>query len=140
VRNSHPTLYLTLELPWPLTRGDLDHWKSQPLWGTNDPPVLGFEPVVLAGETTVRGAVTEWRPTSETREWLRRGLFPALKGRAERVLVRLTMKGNFIRMERTFLDGEPFGPRTSVNFEPTSGDNRPAGDFELWFWLVPKAR
>lgn len=71
-----------------------------------------------------------------TWKWLLHVLDQALEGRADRILIRLTLKGAFIRDEaRRFLDGEPFGPKSTVNDNETSVDDQPGGDFEIWFGL-----
>jgi hypothetical protein len=93
---------------------------------------------VLADEVRVEGNEIIWAPQEPTRDWLTNELFPKIKGRGARVLMRLTLKGDFVYTKsspRLFLDGDPFGPRSSVNFQPRSGDGTPGGDFELWFWL-----
>ncbi|HEY4281153.1 MAG TPA: DUF6519 domain-containing protein [Conexibacter sp.] len=129
--NSHPACFVSVELPWPASPQDVDFWGV-------DSPLIGFETIVLAAELRVEGNVIVWAPSEPTRRWLlTRMLQVNLKGRARRVLAHLTLKGAFIRgKERHFLDGEPFGPRSSVNFNETSGDDAAGGDFELWFWLV----
>jgi hypothetical protein len=128
--NSHPSCFVTIELPWPATPPDMQ------FWGGGHVPI-GFETIVLAAEVTAKGKEIFWMPASFTRQWLLGLLDNQLKGRADRVLAHLTLKGAFIRdEERLFLDGEPFGPRPTVNDNPASGDDRPGGDFEIWFWLV----
>ncbi len=128
--NSHPSCFVTLELPWPSTPPDME------FWGGGHVPI-GFETIVLAAEVTVKGREIFWTPAPFARQWLLELLDNQLKGRADRILTHLTLKGAFIRDEKgLFLDGEPFGPRQTVNDNPTSGDDRPGGDFEIWFWLV----
>ena len=128
--NAHPNLYVTVELPWPHTPADRSFWGSTAL-------PLGFQPIVLSANVVVAGTEIRWIPTQLTRAWLDQLIVTQLKGAADRLLARLTLKGAFIRDEkRDYLDGEPFGPRTSVNDNPESGDGNPGGDFELWFWLI----
>jgi hypothetical protein len=58
------------------------------------------------------------------------------------ILARLTLKGNFIWSQcdpEAYLDGDTFGvaqggQSTGLSFP--SGDGRPGGDFEMWFWLT----
>jgi hypothetical protein len=64
--------------------------------------------------------------------------------RGERVLARLTLKGNFIwsaKDPNLFIDGEVFGNqipgRAITDIKFPSGDGRRGGDLEMWFWLVP---
>jgi hypothetical protein len=128
--NSHPSCFVTIELPWPVTPPDAEFWQGGEL-------PIGFETIALAAEVTAKGKQILWTPAPSTRLWLLQLLDVQLEGRAERVLARLTLKGAFIRdEERLFLDGEPFGPKNTVNDNATSGDGRPGGDFEIWFWLV----
>jgi hypothetical protein len=128
--NSHPMCYVTIELPWPVTDADIK------FWGHGHLPT-GFETIVLAAEVTAKGKQILWRPDPFTRQWLLNLLDQQLEGRAERILTRLTLKGAFIRdKKRLFLDGEPFGPKSTVNDNEESGDDQPGGDFEIWFWLV----
>ena len=134
VRNSNPMCYVTLELPWPSAPDDREYWDND---------LIGFQPLVLSSELALRSSGRElvWAPTENTRNWLVGQLFEEAVpgGKASlRFLAHLTVKGNFIQdKERQFLDGEPFGPRGVVHTEKTSGDGRPAGDFEIWFWLRP---
>jgi hypothetical protein len=128
--NSHPMCYVTIELPWPVTESDVAFWRRGHL-------PTGFQTLVLAAEVTAKAKQILWRPDPFTRQWLLEFLFQQLEGHAERVLARLTLKGAFIRdKKRLFLDGEPFGPKSTVNDNEESGDDQPGGDFEIWFWLV----
>jgi hypothetical protein len=70
----------------------------------------------------------------------------------QHVLLRLTLKGNFIWAEEdpvVYLDGEAFGVAdptgagaphgqlaTRLDLSNGSGDGRRGGDFEMWFWLA----
>jgi Family of unknown function (DUF6519) len=135
IPNANPMCFVTLELPWPSSPEDEKYW---------DESLVGFQPLVLAAEVALDKSdpkILRWKPTRNTRDWLLKDLFVKAKpGKDEtiRVLAHLTLKGNFIMdTEREFLDGEPFGPRSTVNSAPTSGDGRRAGDFEIWFWLRP---
>ncbi len=132
--NSHPACFVSIELPWPTVPQDIGFWNP----GVDSPLPIGFETIVLSADLRVEGNVIIWAPSPTTRQWLlTRMLAVNLKGRARRVLAHLTLKGAFIRdKEHHFLDGEPFGPKSSVNDNGTSGDDAPGGDFELWFWLV----
>jgi hypothetical protein len=131
VPNSNPMCFVTLELPWPSAPND-KYW---------DDDLVGFQPLVLSSQLALRSSGRElvWTPTGNLRDWLVARLFKlATPGgkTSSRVLAHLTLKGNFIHdRERHYLDGEPFGPKGVVNTERTSGDDRSAGDFEIWFWL-----
>src|SRR5262245_15104265 len=74
------------------------------------------------------------------------GLFQKLIGGqiADRVLARLTLKGNYIWSSKSdetpvYLDGDVFGVNRSnrIDLHLPSGDKRRGGDFEMWFWLTP---
>jgi hypothetical protein len=65
-------------------------------------------------------------------------------GRGNRVLARLTLKGNFIWDQQNpdlYLDGEVFGTQAAgsnnTDIRLPSGDGRRGGNFDMWFWLVP---
>jgi hypothetical protein len=130
INNAHPSCYVTVELPWPRSPAD------RSFWGDANLPI-GFAPIVLAANVVVNGNQITWIPADVTRLWLQQVLDVQLKGAADRLLTHLTLKGAFVRDDKgDFLDGEPFGPKSSVNDNPASGDGEPGGDFELWFWLV----
>jgi hypothetical protein len=129
IANAHPSMYVTIELPWPRSPAD------RSFWGDPNLPI-GFAPIVLAADVQANGGEIVWIPAEVTLAWLRQLFEVQLKGAADRLLTRLTLKGDFIRdKEGLFLDGEPFGPKSSVNDQPVSGDGNPGGDLELWFWL-----
>jgi hypothetical protein len=133
--NSIPTCFVSIELPWPTTPADRE------FWGTGNTP-FGFETIILAANVRTEGNQILWTPMPETRQFLLTLIQNRLKGRADRVLAHLTLKGYFIcdkldaGADAQFLDGEPFGPHQTVGFNSASGDGRPGGDFEIWFWLV----
>jgi hypothetical protein len=126
-----PTCYVTLEIPI----------------STLSSAFIGFQPLVLLGNTLVDGKSITWTPNEAVYNWLLQ-LFQQMRKleRGSRVLARLTLKGNFIWQKDApdmFLDGELFGSRanTGVNV-PTdvrfpSGDRRRGGPLEMWFYLVP---
>jgi hypothetical protein len=131
-----PTCYVTLDMPFPFN--DVD----RQLWG---PPVIGFQPLILAGRPTSDNEVIFWNPTRETAEWLRNRLTQMMNqlNRGSRVLAHLTLKGNFIWADDNpdlFLDGDVFGferDEGNTDLRLPSGDSRRGGDFEMWFWVVP---
>lgn len=88
--------------------------------------------------------IIRWRPAMETSTWLRDRLFWELERLSvDRLLVRLTLKGNFIwwgdkQRPLAYLDGDIFGvpgEHTPIELQFPSGDGRQGGDFEMWFWL-----
>jgi hypothetical protein len=133
--NSSPTCFVSIDLPWPASPQD------RAFWGSPHFP-FGFEQIILAAEVRADGNQIVWTPANETRQFLLTLIQNRLKGMADRVLAHLMLKGDFIcdklgaGPDASYLDGEPFGPRPSVGFQPQSGDRRPGGDFEMWFWLV----
>ena len=109
--------------------------------------VVGFRPLILASDVRIANQqknIIRWRPATETGTWLRDRLFWEL-GRlsVDRLLVRLTLKGNFIwrgaeQRPLAYLDGDIFGvpgEHTPIELQFPSGDGRQGGDFEMWFWL-----
>ena len=59
------------------------------------------------------------------------------------ILVRLTLKGNFIWARadpKLYLDGKPSGFRlpggNTTDIHSPSGGGHPGSDFEMWFWLT----
>ncbi len=133
-----PVCLLTLDLPYPFSAADRDLWGS---------PVIGFQPIVLRGAVDVSGQDILWRPAdASVRAFLLDTLFARMASlqRGNRVLARLTLKGNFIWSApdgRLRLDGDTFGVPsrgTLTDLELPSGDNRRGGDFEMWFWLEPE--
>ena len=133
-----PTCFLTIEMPYPLNDSDRHFW--------GDPPVVGFQPLVLAADVEASDASIFWQPNERTIAWLAALLQMMLKTqRGERLLVRLTLQGNFIwssKDKEVFLDGDSFGTPDNGQTELLrdangllSGDGRRGGDFRMWFWL-----
>jgi hypothetical protein len=131
-----PTVYLTLDLPWPIG-------ADTNLWDTNS--IFGFQPIVLAARVAVNDRQILWNPIREAQAWLQGPLFTVLRRNqiVDRILCRLMIKGNFIfapNNPNLNLDGEAFGrPRGNdgIDLQLPSGDNRRGGDLEMWFWLTP---
>jgi len=130
-----PTCLVTLDVPFPLN--DIDRG----LWGDF---VVGFQPLVLAATVTIDGEGILWAPIGATQAWLTR-LFTRMSSLrlGDRVLARLTMKGNYLWAQRDpalYLDGEVFGflqdGGAHTEMRLPSGNGRRGGDFEMWFWLV----
>lgn len=137
-----PTVYVTLDLPYPFNRADMD------LWGSG---IVAFQPVILASDVNSDDDAIFWGPNADTKTWLTGRLFQMMQElkRGRRILAHLTLKGNFIWENKDkngrYLDGEVFGvedfePATGASFTEArlpSGDKRQGGDLEMWFWLVP---
>jgi len=145
LKRGEPTCFVTVEVPLPLTQDQIRFW--------GDTGLVGYTPIVLAANVVVNGNQISWTPSPEAISGLTKA-FNAMnqfQGRlGERILARLTLKGNFIwatssgRENKLYLDGE------AVRFDPTdesgtgkefgvrlpSGDGRRGGDFEMWFWLT----
>ncbi|MFC7737919.1 DUF6519 domain-containing protein [Roseomonas sp. GCM10028921] len=130
VRN-RPTCFVTVEMP---------------VTPPQQAVVVAFQPLVLAADTDANRETLLWFPREATMAWLR-GRLAEMSDllRVDRVLARLTLKGNFIWSARAgefFLDGEAFGIRRGADATlPTelrlpSGDGRRGGDFEMWFYLT----
>jgi hypothetical protein len=102
-------------------------------------------PLVLAGQTDAREDRMEWSPAGGLVNWLEEQVARAARIDLDRLLVRLTVQGNFVwdaRDADRFLDGDSFGrrPRDQPSAPtllrlPGSGDGVRGGDFRLWFWL-----
>jgi hypothetical protein len=83
-----------------------------------------------------------WRPTADGTNLL--GQITSATPPGDRgILMRLTLKGNFIWANgnpNLFLDGDDFGSvqsgATNIFLRFPSGDKRRGGDFEMWFWLL----
>ena len=130
-----PTCFVALELPFPVTTADRDFWKPEGL------PLMGFQPLILLADVSCDNNAIFWTPRNF--DWMSK-LFDMMKEfkLGDRVLARLTLKGNFIwsaKDSTLFLDGEAFGAppgKTPTNLLLASGDGQRGGDFEMWFWLV----
>jgi hypothetical protein len=123
-----PVCFVTLELPVPFNNPDF-------------PSPRGFQPLILAADLDSDQNVIIWRPTEAAADWLREVVVNVEEN--QRVLARLTLKGNFIWAQDDpdlFLDGDVFGHRQegtgNTDLRLPSGDGRRGGDFEMWFWLI----
>ncbi len=140
LERGEPTCFVTVEVPVALTRDQFELWGGDRL--------AGYTPVVLAADVDVRGNQIVWQPS----EFALRGLENVINRMrqfnvGDRILARLTLKGNFIwavgaeRGEQPlYLDGETFRLLPGENefgIQLPSGDGRRGGDFQTWFWLVP---
>ena len=161
-----PTCFVTVEVPYPLTQAERNMWDLTAM--------AGYHSIILHGQVTAvpiadtapppgpplptglraRGLIT-WQTSGPTIAFLN-GVIRFLRAapqtaRPDRVLLRLTLKGNFIwsvaakkRFEQGtpggYLDGDSFrAPLDKINESAVllpSGDSRRGGDFEMWFWLA----
>ncbi len=131
-----PTCFVTAEIPYPLTSTEIADWSST----AGTPVAIGYHPLVLRAQTLADGSVITWIPVQTLIPWLRLLLEQLVtqKSGHDRVLARLTLKGNFITQEGkpdVFLDGDSFRDSEEPGIQFPSGDNRRGGDFEMWFWI-----
>jgi len=131
-----PTLFFTIDLPYPLVPAD------QQFWGDN---VVGTIPLTLDGIVRVNGDRILWQPTRVVQRWLLGQFRKMLVGaEIDRALLHLTLKGNFVYAEgdpKLDVDGEAFGLLDGGTLDAVlpSGDGRRGGTLDLWFWLRPRA-
>ena len=144
VANKHglpnPICTVTVNLPWPLQAADRQFWAVDP------GAIIGFQPIVLAGEVVARENTITWTPLPAAQKWLSDRLLQMYTEMTNeqnpRVLVRLTLSGNFIwgpeRDPKLYLDGEGFGlpGGDNVDLRLPTGNGRAGGDFSMWFWLA----
>jgi hypothetical protein len=164
---SNPSCFLICELPWPLLASERADVKA--LLPNAKPAILGFRPFIVRCETTFvkagskeagsKGPDLVWIKPEATSVQFLNALFPLMQKAEipERLLMRLTLKGNFIWRETTptqlkdkgpagWLDGDawmvshaqhPSALQGLIDQKLASGDRRRrGGDFEMWFWLV----
>lgn len=127
-----PVCFVTVEIPYPFTQFDRDFYNSGP---------AGFQPIILGAQVGVKNNVISWLPPAGTMSWLA-ALFLRLQQSHlhERVLTRVTLKGNFVWTKDppiVLLDGEVFAQDTLDQLQFPSGDQIRGGNLEMWFWLVP---
>ena len=161
---SNPVCFLTAELPWPLLASEIRDVAALKLPNV----IVGFRPLILRAaadfemeskdpKVPLPHRITINIP-AETQAFLKQ-ILAEMKRRKlqERLLIRLTLKGNFIWRETGkdelaktgpagWLDGDswrvspqqhPSSMQSLINDRLASGDRRRGGDFEMWFWLVP---
>jgi photosystem II stability/assembly factor-like uncharacterized protein len=142
---SKPTCRVTLDVPYPLVPDDIAYWSAETKKPNID--VFAFQPLILDGSVAVGGPggkTIRWQITSNKalQSFLPALLAASVKRGRRTVLAHLTLKGNFIwgKNHELYLDGDDFAKRVAPNpndWRPPSGDGRPGGDFDLWFWLGP---
>lgn len=131
-----PTCFVAAEIPYPLTQGEINDWSS-----TNGTFVaIGYRPLVLRAQILAQENIISWQPTTDLVRWLKIMLDTLVVNKSghDRVLARLTLKGNFITQSgnpNVFLDGDVFRSADAPGLQLPSGDRRRGGDFEAWFWL-----
>jgi len=125
------TVFLTVRMP---TRA-----------GTDTAATVYFLVIVDAevGLEGENGSIVVLKPLEASLKQL--AVLLSQSGRRGPLLARLTLKGNFIwaiKPPGLYLDGDAFGipaENGKTNLRFPSGDGRPGGDFEMWFWLVTEA-
>jgi hypothetical protein len=131
-----PVCFVTLEMPFPLNAVDIQLWGDE---------IVGYQPLILAATVTSELESIFWQVTGQSKGGIDKlfGILSKQKREVQRVLARLTVKGNFIWGENNpnlYLDGEVFGVAASggavTAVKLPSGDSRRGGDLEMWFWLV----
>ena len=134
------TCFVTVDIPYPLTRTDRELWTL----GPEDPP-FGFQSLVLRAKVGASNNTISWRPSPQRIQRLENLLVQRLQPVGiNSILARLVLKGNFIwglNDPDLHLDGPVFGrpQRTGPNqgtigLSLPSGNGTPGGDFEMWFW------
>jgi hypothetical protein len=125
--------FVTLFLPYPLGNNNIFDFAAAS---------LGFEPIIIKAEVLVDTAdptTIIWRPAGEAGKWLLVFFSRLANFRITSVPMLLTVKGNFILPDTSpfsTLDADGFiDPTTGLLRLPT-GDGRPGGDLELYFWFV----
>jgi uncharacterized protein DUF6519 len=136
------TCFLSMEMPYPF---DVGNFTPQLILGTQS-VVLPASVKAVAGSggsgeilLTVSGTALNFIP------FLLGSMAKLNLGST--VLMRLTLKGNFIWSQNDptmFLDGDSFGIKrtdpdgsTHIGLRlPKSGDGRKGGNFEMWFWVA----
>ncbi len=91
VVRGEPTCFVTVEVPIPLSPDEVRLWRDQGL--------VGYTPVVLAANVRVEGNQISWQPAEPAFRGLQRilGQMAQAGGRVgDRILARLTLKGNFL--------------------------------------------
>jgi hypothetical protein len=132
---NEPTLFFTLDLPFPLAPADRQFWGET---------VVGTVPLTLDGIVRVKRNVILWAPTDLVARWLL-GQFRKLMvgAKIDRLLLHLTLKGDFVYGKgdpSLDVDGEAFGILKDGTLDAAlpSGDGRRGGALDLWFWLRPR--
>ena len=127
--------FVTVFLPYPLGNNNIFDF------GTGS---LGYEPVIVRGQVNVDSTapnVINWHPQGEASKWMLVFFQRLANFNFTAVPMLLTVKGNFILpVNAPFLplDADGFiDPNTGLLRLPT-GDGRPGGDLELYFWFVPQ--
>jgi len=131
-------LSVSLCLPYPLTPTDEFFWPGN----DTHQPIYGFTTLELAASIEVKERTIRWIPARSLRGWIGGLLFPALKRArrdVDRLLVRLTLRGNFVLAMRVdpevYLDADLYRIRKDPGYDLPSGDRRKGGTLDLWFWL-----
>lgn len=134
LRPPNPIFFVTLYIPFPVLLP-----TNNILYLDN---VIGYQPLVLIAniKNNDNEIILNFNGIT-TGGWIQNVLPKAREYRLNRILARLTIKGNFIWAKDNpdmYLDGDTFGIKDEDRIElrpQPSGDGRQGGDFEMWFWL-----
>ena len=132
-----PTCFVSID--YPLSGANSSSWLPD--------VYVAALPVTIAASVTTSGNSIYWFPLQQAVSWLWEQL-TTLAAQTEAhgtVLFRLTLKGSFIWSQgctSITLDGETLAmPRRDASgnlfsaLQLPSGDGRPGGNFESWFWV-----
>lgn len=153
-----PTCFITAEIPFPVHPQDRLQWGTDGTVKQTSPPTsfpkfqwAGYQPLVLHAQVGLSPDNTTiiWQLDKNGALHFLTTLFKMMLNKdyglnLDRLLLRMTLKGNFIQRQDAkdysgYLDGETY--RDAAKPEKSglklpSGDSCRGGDFEMWFWLV----
>jgi hypothetical protein len=81
------TCYVSLKMPL------ADSSSGSAVWGN---PAIGYQTMILAGETNTLGKTVTWKITDTAKNWLQSKVSELLGQQESRILAHLTLKGNHI--------------------------------------------
>lgn len=125
--------FVTLYLPYPLGGNNFFDFTT----GS-----LGYDPVIIKAQVAVDAADPRaiiWRPQPEAAKWLSVFFSRLANFNIPAVPAMLTVKGSFILPANApfiTLDADGFIDSNSGLLALPTGDGRPGGDLELYFWFV----
>ena len=129
-----PTCFVTIDLPYPIG-------ADRNIWDGFQGGLFGYQPLILASSVDVAGNELRWKPSPQARDWLLNFCFERLKPFTDRLLVHLTVKGNFVWAKSgppfRYLDADAFGvPAGNRTGLAPTGDSIQGGTLESWFWIA----
>ena len=113
--------------------------------------IAGYTSLVLNATVEAANNRIRWIPTETARSYLEVLLAQLQNLQIDRLLVQLTLEGNFVwggLKPPIHVDAEAFGGfgsrvtdpdplnRSRISWARPSGDGRPGGQFQGWFWLT----